>query len=185
QRCIIQNKYQNYLEIGMGSGKNFKTIQVAKKISVDPDASTRPVVVSTSDKFFQNEIAAGTRKWNCVFIDGLHEQDQFVRDVLNALSVLDEKGTILCHDVRPLTEQEQEMPRRQKHWTGDVWKGWVRLRARLQSVSMFVIPVETGIGVIKNGSQKLLELNGSELSFANLTDGWLNVISIDEALKRL
>ena len=62
-----------------------------------------------------------------IFVDGLHEADQAVRDVLNALDFLrsTSEGVVLMHDGRPVELNEGKVPRKSGayFWTGDVWRG--------------------------------------------------------------
>ena len=79
----------------------------------------------TSDEFFkQNE-----KRFDLIFIDGLHEANQVFRDVKNSLNYLNENGVILLHDCNPSIEEHQTFPQSLDHnkrhlniWLGDTWK---------------------------------------------------------------
>jgi predicted O-methyltransferase YrrM len=79
QKFINQINAKKYLEIGMGSGINFHTIECDYKVCVDP-TPTEPVTYTlTSDDFFiQNN-----ETFDVVFIDGLHMSEQVYLDILN------------------------------------------------------------------------------------------------------
>lgn len=44
----------------------------------------------TSDKFF--------KKFNVIFIDGLHNYKQYQKDCLNSIRSLEDEGIIIVHD---------------------------------------------------------------------------------------
>lgn len=150
-----------YVEIGYGGGGNFSAVGAHRKLSVDPvwrqlanQATGRqradpavhgPDFLGTSDDFFRLPL----REVDLFFIDGLHEQGQFRRDVENALEILSPGGVIVCHDINPPSELVQRMPRASAAWTGDVWKAWVRLRHERRDLEMFVVDCDFGVGVIR------------------------------------
>lgn len=178
--------YTSYLEIGQGFRRvNFDWIQCLIKIGVDPDRSLKAAYQMTSDEFFR----INNDTFDLIFIDGLHHAEQVERDILNALEVLNENGTILVHDCNPITREMQIVPRSQGLWTGDVWKAWVRLRATRPSLKMYVIDADEGCGLIRRGRQDTIRLPES-LSYELLDKHrkkWLNLIdgnAFIEDLKR-
>jgi hypothetical protein len=99
-----------YLEIGVDHGQTFNSIRARRKTGVDPKFKfeTRnsitgntlvEFVEATSDAFFATRPTQD--KFNVVFIDGLHRFEQVLRDLLNAMVRLDEKGVIIIDDVIP------------------------------------------------------------------------------------
>jgi hypothetical protein len=160
--------YTSYLEIGLGDGANFDAIRCAHKQSVDPGSpeATRPADHPlTSDQYF----AQSTETFDLIFIDGLHHADVVERDIRNALARLNAGGMVLCHDMNPICEAMQRIPREQLEWTGDCWRAWLRIRAERGDLTMFVIDTDYGIGVIyPDGAAKTPPLNIKEqdLDFA-------------------
>ena len=76
----------------------------------------------TSDEFFKSHI---NKKYDIIFIDGLHTAYQVSKDLYNSIKNLKNGGIIILDDVFPHNENEQfsvklfyEGPQ-----TGDVWKG--------------------------------------------------------------
>ena len=97
---IINNliKFKNfkeYLEIGCFKNENFDKINITNKIGVDP-VSGGTHRVSSDDFFLKN-----TKKFDLIFIDGLHTYDQVKKDINNSLGFLKENGVILIHDCLP------------------------------------------------------------------------------------
>jgi len=157
QELIDTFGYESYLEIGVENGKNFQALTLLKdavKVGIDPARKSRHVVTHsmTSDAYFAMH---HSQTFDLVFIDGLHEADQVLRDVNHALSVLNDGGTIVCHDVNPRSYQRQVVPRLKPSgaWLGDCWKAWVALRRRA-NLCMFVVDTDYGCGIIRRRHPK-------------------------------
>lgn len=153
--CFIDKYgYKDYLEIGLDSGICRDNVKAENKTTVDPlDKTDNPTHLMTSDKFFRGN----TKKFDVIFIDGLHEAPQVYKDILNALDCLKDGGTILCHDMLPTSEKVQAVPRISDLWTGDCWKAWAKLRGSRKDLEMFVVQDDWGVGVIRKGSQDIAE----------------------------
>lgn len=164
---------ERFLEIGVNDGINFSSINVKYKIGVDPSESSKATNKVTSDDFFQHN----REKFDVIFVDGLHENEQCYVDIINSLEVLNDGGFIICHDMKPLNYYAQLVPRMQSLWNGDVWKAWVRLRQNRSDLSMFVIDTDHGCGVIYKGSQELLpkDIDVTYENFVNNEKNWLNL----------
>jgi hypothetical protein len=183
ERCDVINylinkyNYKSFLEIGTGPG-TFPRIICEEKFGVDPDPATNPTYLMTSDQFF----AENHRKFDIIFIDGLHHEEQVTRDILNSLQCLNRNGTIVVHDCFPKSEIAQRVPREVEWWNGDVWKAWMKFR--IYPYKMFVVNEDEGCGIIRNdgNSQKtfkpLLPLTYNNLVI-NAKE-WLNLISWEE-----
>ena len=87
-----------------------------RKVGVDPYSGGN--FRGTSDEFFSKN----NEKFDCIFIDGLHEYEQVCRDISNSLKILNKNGIILLHDCLPSTINQQAVPRYKAVWNGDVWK---------------------------------------------------------------
>jgi hypothetical protein len=143
QELIDQNGYKSYLEIGLGNLVNFESLQVEYKVGVDPLHN------SDSDSFFSENKAS----YDLIFIDGLHHADQVEKDVVNAWNCLNTKGQILIHDIKPPTFDSQVVPRKQKVWTGDVWRAWYGLQKT--KLKLGYLNEDFGLGVIYKTKHKL------------------------------
>ncbi len=195
-QIIKMKKYESYLEIGVGrTQSNYKAIQCKRKVGVDPfednkwykfDITKLPpgVVRATSDVFF----TANKDKFDVVFVDGLHHAHQVTKDVHNALDALNEGGIVILDDVNPQSAPMASVPRKQKIWTGDVWKAWVKLR-KIGGHRMAVIDVTVhggpyGLGLIMKGEGDSL-VSKDRLIYANLVKNrkkWLNLVTMEESV---
>ena len=117
--------YKQYLEIGVqNESQNFAQIRCAHKVGVDP----RPVTTfqGISDAFF----AQNKEEFDLVFIDGLHTEEQVIKDVENALKCLKNNGVIILHDCMPPDAWHQREPENfneGEEWNGTVWKAALRI----------------------------------------------------------
>ena len=200
QKFVDSLRATHYLEIGTQTAASISRIKVDYKTAVDPDPIAEMNAKSqcklrnnqkslefscmTSDDFFENFIDPKfSGGFDVIFIDGMHEREQWKRDVVNAKRVLNPGGVIICHDCNPPDEHSQLMPPRDSgEWVGDVWKGWVDLRQSVDD-EMFVVDTDYGVGVIIPNSlgEKLDPVD--ELTYKNLTNNrkdWLNLVSVDE-----
>ena len=148
--------FRSFLEIGTAMGETFRAVDCTVKASVDPDMSTDATYHMTSDEYF----AQYRDKFDIIFIDGLHECHQAMRDILNALEHLNPGGVIVMHDCHPkhylmqLWKQFDTMP-----WTGNVWKAFVSARAVLP-YEMYVYDDDWGCGIIDTARQNTEDTSG-------------------------
>jgi hypothetical protein len=140
----------NYLEIGCYDDACFSSIPIVNKIGVDPVKGG--TIKTTSDHFFLNNKLL----FDIIFIDGLHEYEQVRNDVSNSLSCLKEGGYLFIHDMIPRNFAEENVPRLQDVWTGDVWKVGLELM-ETNNVDFFVVKADHGIGVVQK--KGLVQLN--------------------------
>jgi hypothetical protein len=178
QGIIDRIRARTYLEIGVSQGDTFFPIKARKKIAVDPHfvfparLRRRWIVKnlsnlraryyeSTSDEFFAR--ISKNDHLDVVFVDGLHTHEQSLRDVLNSLSHLSEKGIIVLHDCNPPHEAAAhpgasidyvaglKLPGWTGEWCGDVWKTICYLRSHRRDLRVFVLDCDFGIGVVMKG----------------------------------
>jgi len=170
---INRFNYTSYVEIGVSDGDCFNQVDIKNKIGVDPDMRSKATNFVTSDEFF----AKNKYKYDLFFIDGLHHSDQTYKDILNSLEVLNKGGTIVLHDVNPISENSQEVIRKTKQWNGNVWMAWIKLRNERNDLEMFCINVDMGVGIIRMGKQLTLNIQ-EKLNYKNLDknrEKWLNL----------
>ena len=155
--AIQKNGYKNYLEIGLDSGICRDNVHIENKTTVDPsNVCVVPTHNMTSDDFF----AQNKDSFDIIFIDGLHEAGQVLKDINNALDCLNSGGSVFCHDMLPTSEAVQAVPRVSSIWTGDCWKAWAKLKGTREDLKMYIFQDDWGVGLIKNGAQNIYaELN--------------------------
>jgi hypothetical protein len=73
-------------------------------------------------------------------------------------------------------------PQTQSNWTGDCWKGWVKLKTERSDLQMCVVDTDYGCGIITRGKQELIKVK-KELTYDMLNNNrveLLNLITVDE-----
>lgn len=134
---IQKYNYKSYLEIGLDDPNlNYINVNCEHKESVDPfnggnyyDPSNLPQIVLDnltyrmgSDELFENMPL--DKKYDIIFIDGLHEYKQVARDIVNSFKHLNKNGKIIVHDTMPISEETASdvMPSEPVAWYGSVYK---------------------------------------------------------------
>ena len=164
---IEKNKYNKYLEIGCHNNEVFDQIRI-KKIGVDPISGGN--FRGTSDYFFSEN----SKKFDCIFIDGLHEYNQVSEDIKNSLNVLNDNGIILLHDCLPTTLHKQAVPRYKNIWNGDVWKCIVYYRT-LKNIDIVTCKIDQGISAVRKIKNKdFLDLNVKNFKELKFRDFYYN-----------
>lgn len=184
------SKFKSYLEIGIyDKARNFNLIQIPRKVGVDPNPVYKATHVMTSDEFFEKH---SDKTFDCVFIDGLHLDEQVRRDIDHALAVLNPGGAIVIHDCNPPTKWHQRTPFEggPHPWNGTVWKAWMWHRINSPNLNMYVVDSDWGVGIIQKGEQQCYKI-GTKIDpydysiLENDRIAALNLISVDEFKKRL
>jgi hypothetical protein len=172
--------FKSYLEIGVLGRETLNQVETPLRHGVDPNGAGD--FTMTSDEFFERY----AMNYDLIFVDGLHLHEQAFKDVENGLTHLNDGGIIVMHDCLP-TEEWQQL--RQglsgKPWTGDVWKAFADLRASRKDLSMYVVDTDWGCGVIKRGSQTLIEKPTTGWTwehFVQHRNALMNVITEEEFL---
>jgi hypothetical protein len=166
-----------YLEIGVWKGETFKNINSNNKDGVDPGQYCDCDYVNykmTSDDFFKNHI---NKKYDIIFIDGLHTAYQVSKDIYNSINNLTDGGWIILDDVYPHCEYEQERLNLRKSGpqTGDVWKAVYNILDTIIEISdviHFIDNTERGnfIFKIKQNNNKNIVIDETIPTCNN--DGW-------------
>lgn len=161
---IDKFNYQSYLEIGIAEPEfNFIRINCKYKECVDPyepnigndcgyDPSIKKYIEDniltykmTSDDFFAQ--CPPDKKYDIIFIDGLHFEEQVSKDIINSFKHLNKGGCIVVHDCLPADEDAQDENRHTLVWNGSVWKVIPMLRE--QNITYFVVDTDCGCGVLQ------------------------------------
>lgn len=168
QETIKRKNYKSYLEIGCDQDELFSKIIIEKKIGVDP--ASGGTIRDTSDNFFKKN----NKKFDIIFIDGLHEYDQVKKDINNSLFFLNDNGVIFLHDCMPMRFISQAVPRAKGLWNGDVWKNIVEARTK-QEIDTYVVHADHGVGMIlKRTNKNLLNLNLNNFKRLKFRDYFYN-----------
>ena len=185
QKLINKYNFNSYLEIGLDSGAVFNKINVDFKESVDPAEGqykhAKPTYKMTSDEFFEKY---PDKKYDIIFIDGLHESHQVTKDIHNSINALNKGGIVVLHDCNPKTEEAQIVPRQTKMWNGDVWKSFVLFSYyNKDNYRCFTIDTDSGCGVIMEGTTEINYDMPEYLTYEWLVtnrSSALNLVSIED-----
>jgi hypothetical protein len=131
---------KTYMEIGVEYGRTFFDVDIENKVAIDPDFRFDPKSVNTpgcaffpmtSDAFFAHHDGSS---FDIIFLDGLHESEQTLRDLLNCLPLCHPNTVIVIDDVMPtdcfsgLRDHADAIRFREMNggqgpaWHGDVYK---------------------------------------------------------------
>lgn len=195
---IEKNNFNTYLEIGVADGKHLQEVKAKFKTGVDPNPweSSRAIYYGhnnieffpmTSDDFFKRNV----KKYDIVFIDGLHLWEQALTDVFNAMDCLNPGGVIIMHDCLPgIPEEQVRTPPPGASWTGDVWKAAAFIRMNIKNVNFCVIDFDCGCGVlIPNSTQECFTPRIPQDSldwnvYLNNRNKLLNVVKIEDWIRK-
>jgi len=190
---ITKYNLKSYLEIGVRDGSNFNKINVNELVGVDPNLipyknvnkKNALLVNKTSDEYFKDL----DRKFDIIFIDGLHLEEQTTKDMINSMNHLNENGFLVMHDCNPPSKFHQRdnycVNGRYPSWNGTVWKSYAKTRMKNPDLKMYVVNTDWGVGIIQKGTQELYptieDLNYEILEKDRKT--LLNLISVEEFLQ--
>lgn len=197
---IAKNGYKSYLEIGVGNPeRNYFLIECEEKECIDPMYINEDTVFEdkfnamenlgkcvsykmTSDEAF--EIMPEDKKYDLIFIDGDHSEEQSGRDLINAFKHITENGTIVMHDTNPEFE-EDTIYGDSVVWNGDAWKTVSKLRE--YGVTFYTHPEDYGVTVIKRtGSEKLPEkFEPSNLTFSDFNSDRGKILNLSNSCPTL
>lgn len=135
---IQERNAKRYLEISVHDKQgNFNQIHCARKTSTFPHPS---------DEFFSgHEVEA-----DVIFIDGIHTEEQALRDISYARQSLSQNGVIILHDCMPPDkwhQREMEDVKKGENWNGAVWKAVLR-EFNATSAKCTLLDTDWGCGII-------------------------------------
>lgn len=171
QRVLGLFEEPAYLEVGVSRGLTFHKLEASRKVAVDPafgfdwqreqedrrDTTTYHQV--TSDEYFGSLVGEG-EKFDVIFLDGLHTYEQTLRDFLNALEHLTDRGVIIIDDVRPssyhasLPDHLHAVTVREwvkgetKDWMGDVYRLLWFIDTFCQQLTYRTVSTDPGVAVV-------------------------------------
>ena len=182
---LIKNyDYKSYLEIGtQNPNSNFNKIDIEYKVSIDPFPRGEVTFIGTSDEYFES--ISDEVKFDIIFIDGLHHDDQVLKDIHNSVNHLNQNGIIVCHDCLPTTEKQQERNDHGGVWLGDVWKAIAKLRVESTNLDIKIVDTDLGCGLIKLGNPEQYPAPGNYLEYSYYEKNkknLMNIITVQEFL---
>ena len=149
-QIIIKKNYNSYLEIGTQAGVNFSKINIKFKECCDPIKTYDKLTYHmTSDEAFE-KIKKENKKYDIIFIDGLHWSEQVYKDICNSLACLNDDGSIILHDCNPITYIQARYPYdgRINEWNGDCYKAFIKFRLKNLNIFTAVVDTDWGCGII-------------------------------------
>ena len=99
----------------------------------------------TSDDFF---VAYPQKKYDLIFIDGLHMENQSDKDIYNALKHLNRGGVVVVHDCLPVSKESQIEENPSGDWVGTVWRSIVKYTL-YSPCDVKVIDTDWGVGIVE------------------------------------
>lgn len=197
---IAEKGYKSYLEIGVGNPeRNYFLIECEEKECIDPMYINEDTVFEgkfnalenlgkcvsykmTSDEAF--EIMPEDRKYDLIFIDGDHSEEQSGRDLINAFKHITENGTIVMHDTNPEFEDDTVYGD-SVVWNGEAWKTVSKLRE--YGVTFYTCPDDFGVTVISvTGSERLPEsFKPSDMTYEEFSDDKGRILNFDNLYREM
>jgi hypothetical protein len=192
-KFIKKYNFKEYLEIGVFKGECIKEIECENKDGVDPGIEN--VLIEEvnypmgSNEFFNQN----NKKYDIVFIDGLHHSEQVDVDIINSLKWTKDDGVILLHDCNPPTPNHAAVPQIQETWNGDVYKSVLKFQRDNTNHMYYTVDTDWGVGVIiknQNPTNKMSEDDYNQgindwYYFDTNRNQLLNLISVDKFLNEL
>jgi hypothetical protein len=146
---LKMNGGTRYLEVGVADGVTYNRIVAPFKHGIDP-RTPHGTHMMTSDQYFEQ---AGDLLFDCIFIDGLHTQEQVSLDIENGLRHLSPKGYLVMHDMLP-PDLEHERPDR----CGTCWRAVAERRCTDPHYVHVTLDIDYGVGVARRDTAVQLPL---------------------------
>jgi len=148
----------SYVEIGVRDGACIRQIHARRKYAIDPAPVAAENIESDGTRLFRMESdtffaghatqAFESRPVHVALVDGLHEFEQTLRDILNLERIMHPNGMIFVHDCNPPSRKHAEDSNGE--WNGDVWKVGYYLRHYRQDLRFVTLDCDWGLGVISS-----------------------------------
>jgi hypothetical protein len=145
---------ENYLELGVRSGHNFKIISSKstrstavdlESISFDLPVNAKSYLGSTDDFF--NSLDSSV-KFDLIFIDADHSHEQSLKDFMNSQRFLIEDGFIILHDTYPINEEFLD-----PNLCNDCYKTPLWIKQNLShNFEVLTLPFHPGLTLVKKMS---------------------------------
>jgi hypothetical protein len=185
---IKKIKGKTYLEIGVRkTDDNFNSIVCEIKHGVDPNVNTDTYTQGVGYQTTSDDYFAGLSKdvkYDVIFIDGWHMQEQVDKDIQNSLKHLSGDGYIVLHDCNPRDEFHEGANR-----CGTVWRSVYNLRKNSPELKVCVVDTDYGCGLICRGQGTPLHVEEPEVLNYSFLDKYrkeiLNLIDKSEFVSKV
>jgi len=197
---------ERYLEIGIEFGRTLEAVHATTVIGVDPahwiNAVRLPAHIQISslpsDGYFEGLASgheAGLKRFDLIFVDGLHTFKQSYRDVINSFNVLDDDGMVIVDDTIPsnsfaaLPDKRLAKQLRREHgvnstdWMGDVYRTVLAVARFHPSIEMVTVEDEHHRG--QTFMWRRIGAEGAPLPLERVTEADLDTllsVEFDEVL---
>ncbi len=165
-----------YLEIGVRDGATFRSVRCRRKVAVDPTRTETMRIIrpgesffeETSDHFFETSVrhALADEPIDVALIDGLHQFEQVLRDVLNCAQWIRPDGVIVLDDCNPSSAERGQSSPTGGPWNGDVWKAIALIRRTQPQWNCITVDTDEGIGMIWGFEAGVATISESDMSWA-------------------
>lgn len=173
---------ESYLEIGVFRGGSLSlAVPPTIALGIDPlpevdrrfQAATH-VLQMTSSEFFSRHVLEEFFHTNCfslALVDGLHQFEQVVEDILNLEVYAQPDSVIAVHDTIPLDEKTASQTRRTEFYTGDVWKVVPFLKQSQPDLEMVTVRTgPSGLTLIRGLSKSHIQSQADNETLSRFRD---------------
>jgi hypothetical protein len=167
---------RTYLEIGVGNGRSL-ALSRARSVGVDPTFAIDveldgdvALVRTTIDEYFARPdplALTGGRRFDLVFIDGLHLFEVVLRNFCHAERMSTPWSVIIVNGVLPRKQSQARRSPVSPDWTGDVYKLTGVLRKRRPSLTVLAVDTRPA---------GLLVVLGLDPSDTTLADEYVEIV---------
>ena len=100
------------------------------------------------------------KRYDLIFIDGLHLEHQSDKDIVNALRHLNPGGAVVVHDCLPPDEPSQSEIDPAGSWSGTVWRSVIKCSLQTK-LDITIVDTDWGVGIIEYTDQPIFQPSGN------------------------
>lgn len=195
---IEKKQYKSYLEIGVYNGNNFNNVKCEHKECCDPCICDIHVNCDVTYKMTSDEMFVQmptNKKYDIIFIDGMHDESYVDRDIMNSMKHLNKNGIICLHDTFPCSKESVKKydtyADNRGSWCGDVFKSILKLKET--NLEYYTVNNnDYGLGIIKYDSNFNTDLTKIKTEYeyddifissntaTELGNNLMNIISVEQ-----
>ena len=158
-------------------------VEIASKETIDPVIQKQYPDITynmTSDEAF-GLLIKECKKYDIIFIDGLHTSEQVDKDIVNSLKVLSEGGIIVLHDCNPASMFDIK-----PEVNGTTFRSIINLRYSRPDLTVHTVNTDCGCGIVSvKNTQKPYNKVDIDIAkkfgyFSNNRRELLNLLSTEE-----